>query len=98
MSEIINNKITHMHIVVYLIIFCFSIAVGQYSTEVVVRDCMPASGNGCEKPSDSQKNILNGVLKFLTGINIDDLRVCTCNTDECDAICGNDSVRIGPYW
>ena len=87
-----------MHIVVYLIIFCFSIAVGQYSTEVVVRDCMPASGNGCEKPSDSQKNILNGVLKFLTGINIDDLRVCTCNTDECDAICGNDSVRIGPYW
>ena len=60
--------------------------------DVIIFDCMPASGNVCEKPNSNQKYTLTKILDSVTGyssINLDWLTVCTCNDDLCDAICGN---------
>jgi len=70
---------------------------GKMTAEMIVRDCMPASGNGCDAPTSGQRSVLNTALGFMAGVNVDDARVCICNTNLCDALCGNGSVRIGEY-
>lgn len=70
---------------------------GSYSTEVVVRDCMPAVSNGCDKLDGDAQKLFNGFLTFLAGTKINDASVCSCDWDMCDATCGRDSVRVGSF-